>query len=787
VRDDSKRMPIAGYCKFKDQPRIDAEVNNGKALFEVPGQTRTAVLTIRLGDVMREIIVIPHHRPEMLELQARVELPSYLERGVQHQSIEGGRAEFLEGSTVRLEGRVSRALQEIHVSGVDQMVLTSKDTGFSSDVRSADDLTRMSFDWKDIYGLASVEPFTLDVNTIEDKAPGVDVRGVGRAIAILEDEVVTLNIAANDDYGIKDVVMTWDSVGNKEKGIPEIHGEATIAEGSPTNTHVKGDFVFSPITAHIPEDSEVTLVARATDYKPQRKATLSDRFRIFVLNRATHAKLIRDQMEALQARIEDLVRDEEALVEENEALKSQGEKDLADQKSTDELGDNEQSEKRNKESLKGLAKDADNLIREGLRNRDIAEETLREWTEMSEQMKELAQNQMSKAAQSLAKAAQNPGERKKNLEEAIEQEKEIIEQLEKMEKGVNDSIENMLARNFINRLKQAAELQDEISRGLRDILPRTIGMRTEDLEPAEREQVDRLTSRESTNRREAGYIQEDLSGIYNRTRKEIYKTIHEEMLALDMLKSLEELADAIAANVGGQSIRDSDQWKDQFTKWADALSSESGGGGGGGGGGDAQQINLEILIGLLRARQKEEGIREQTRLLENSRDTNRMYRRDARKLSITQYESAAEIARLEIKAAELPPVKALIQKIGGEMMNAGMQLRRPKTGSETVAIETEIIEMLTGACRSCSSDSSSAAMLMAMLGMSPAGGMGMSPGGNPSGGETSGGAETAGGPADGEAGDARKTDRSAGIDPSAFPDEFRDALEGYFNALEKVN
>ena len=91
-----------------------------------------------------------------------------------------------------------------------------------------------------------------------------------------------------------------------------------------------------------------------------------------------------------------------------------------------------------------------------------------------------------------------------------------------------------------------------------------------------------------------------------------------------------------------------------------SVSSSSGGGcsggscggsGGGGGGGEAQEINLEILIGLLRARQTEQDIREQTRLLENSREHNRLYRRDSRKLSIKQYESAAEIAKLEAKAA----------------------------------------------------------------------------------------------------------------------------------------
>ncbi|MFP6905707.1 MAG: hypothetical protein VCG02_10845 [Verrucomicrobiota bacterium] len=788
VSDRSKRMPSFGYCKFKGQPRIENDVNDGKVVFKIPGQTRQGVLSIRLGDVLKEITVIPHHRPELLELQAWVNLPEYIKRTAYNQPIEGGRAEFLEGSSVRFSGRVSRNLAEIHVTGSEEAVLSLRKESFSSETLAADNLERLAFAWKDEYGLSSVEPFELDIATIEDKAPDVDARGISRAIAILEDEVVNMDITATDDYGIKKVYMKWDSEGNRENGIPEIHGSQAIAEGSPTHTQVVGKFSFSPITAHIPEDSVVTLRAYATDYKPNRPASLSDRFRIYVLNRATHAKLIRDQMEAVQARIEDLVRDEEALVEQNEELKQQDEPDLGNQKSGDELGQNEQSEKRNQGTLKELARDTDNLIMEGLRNRDIPAETLREWTEMSEQMKNLVKNQMNEAVQSLGQASRNPGERKENLAAAIEKEKEIIEQLEKMEKEVNDSIENMLAKNFINRLKQAAELQDDISRGLRDILPRTIGLAAKDLQDDEREQIDLIASREGTNRREAGYIQEDLSGFYNRTRKEDYKKIYDEMVELNMLVSLEKLADAIADNVGGQSIRDSERWKGQFTQWADYLSSKAGGGGGGGGGGEAQEINLEILIGLLRARQTEQDIRDQTRLLENSREQNRQYRRDSRKLSIKQYESAAEIAKLEAKAAALPPVKKLIQKVGGEMMNAGMQLRKPVTGSETIAVETEIIELLTAACSSCSGyNSSTAAMLMSMLGMAPGAGLGMSGGGNPSGGEATGEPDGSAGQADGATGEQRGTDRAAGIDPAEFPDEFRDALEGYFNALEGVN
>ena len=132
---------------------------------------------------------------------------------------------------------------------------------------------------------------------------------------------------------------------------------------------------------------------------------------------------------------------------------------------------------------------------------------------------------------------------------------------------------------------------------------------------------------------------------------------------------------------------------DQFAKWAEYLQEQVGGGGGGGGGSpDAEEINFELLIGLLRARQTEEGIREQTRMLEETRVDNRFYPKDAKKLGARQYDLSNDMGRLE-RMADHPKLKELINKTGGEMMNAGMRLRKPKTDAEAGTIETEIIEL----------------------------------------------------------------------------------------------
>ena len=158
----------------------------------------------------------------------------------------------------------------------------------------------------------------------------------------------------------------------------DIGGSMTLAELAET-TSLEAEYTFSPIIEHIPEGSMIVLSAFASDYKPGRKPSESSQFRIYVLNRAQHANLIKDQMEALQARIEDLARDEEALLEQNENLSAQSEEELGREESGKKLQDKKLAEIRNKEQLKQLARESEELITEAIRNRNIPESAIREW------------------------------------------------------------------------------------------------------------------------------------------------------------------------------------------------------------------------------------------------------------------------------------------------------------------------------------------------------------------------------------------------------------------------
>jgi len=220
-------------------------------------------------------------------------------------------------------------------------------------------------------------------------------------------------------------------------------------------------------------------------------------------------------------------------------------------------------------------------------------------------------------------------------------------------------------------------------------------------------------------------------------------------------------------------------WEKQLLAWADMLEAQQQSGGGGeGGGGDPEQVDVETIIELMRLRVQEEAIRENTRVLEKTKKENRRYASDSRRLSERQNDLAKQ-ARPLARRVKSDKVRAFVEKIGGEMMNAGMYLRRPQTDSSTIAIETEIIELIAAALNASSSQSS--AQQSVMMGMA----MGQQEGqGSNAGGTTDRGNLKSAGDAAGPGGEGREIDKAGGFGGGELPTEFRDMIEAYFKGVE---
>ncbi len=765
--------PGTAACQFEDQPEIRAELVSGMAEFNLPGQVSEGDLLIRLGDVRRRIRILPVFRPELVEMVAKIEMPEYLGYSDYEKKIEAGTCEVLDGSTILLEGRASRELRSVlFASGTDEVALEPRGPVFATGVLDPAAMSNCVFRWEDVYGLQTRQPYTVRCIKVEDMAPVVECRGIGRSVAILEDEVIKIEAAANDDFGLRDLRLSWSLSG--EKGETQ---EALLAEGGRKQKDLDGSYLFSPIADAVPEETVVTVFASARDYRPGAKPGISVAHRIYVLSKATHAKLMQDLMERVQTRIEDLARAEKDLQRNNEDLAASEPEDLKSRESAETTRKNEYRERENARKLDDISREMQDLMKELMRNSDIDTEAVKSWAEMIDQMQKLSQNEMSEAVESMRKASSDPSNREENLKDAIAAEQKIIEQLKNSAGKMGKTLEDMMARNFVNRLLQLSQLQGQVGETAKSILPKTVGLSKDDL-PAEIAKL--VTGQEEKQlqiKKEAGYIYDDLGGYFNRTRKPVYDEIRKDMAAKETPEEMQAMRDRIVQNLGVSVIEGSGKWSAQFKEWAEMLSKNSDQEGQDGEPQELSAEDLEVLIELLRLRQGEEQLREQTRVLEERKDGNLNYSSDARKLARKQKELDSATLDLQRKVKN-KKLKQLLEKIDGEMLNAEVHLKRPQTDADTVAIQTEIIELLSMGVNQ-SSGGQMGGMSMMLMQM-----MGMGQGGGSYAGGTTDQDNLAFKGEDSEQEFESRTVDTAGGAVEEWSEEFKDALDAYYRALE---
>ncbi|MBA4387794.1 MAG: hypothetical protein C0404_07425 [Verrucomicrobia bacterium] len=788
--------PANASAQFERQPEIRARIEQGVALLRMPGQTKPGNLRVRTGDALRTIRVIPLFRPELTALRAEVVLPQYLGRKAQLVDITAPAVELVRGSRVRFSGTVNRELGQL------KMEFRAADTNsaplnpevkFAKKVFASAEIDATPFEgcilsWKDIHGLSCAAPREVKVAARDDSAPRSFVEGSSLVLAMLEDEVVDFKVRAEDDFGLKELWVNWMSDTKQTSGAAPITGSVVVSNGAPDKLELSGVYRFSPVLERVPEDTSVVLYSCSVDYLPGRTPSLSHPVRIHVLSRIKHAQMIEDRIRRLQARIEELARSEENRINENQKVREASEQERESAASTKKVAENSAAETADKEDLKRIASGVEDVLKDALRNKDIDPDFLRRWQENSDAIKTAADKSMAQASGELKKAAANAKDRADKLDKAIAHEQTALKAMRDIEKELNRSVEEMAAQSLVNRLKAASAEETKISGAIREILPQVIGIPGDRLKGEQRDKVMGIAVQQDGTGKNVKNIYDDLGGYFRRSGQKKFGEVRDAIAKMDTFEKLAQLSGKIRDNVGGTAIGEAESWSKTFKEWATMLEEAAGGKKGDGGGEGEKEMDeqtKELIIALVRARIAEETFREQTRLLDEKKTLNKSYGSDSVKLSGKQYELAASVRPLERKVKD-QKVRQLLEKVGGEMMNAGMYLRKPQTDSDTIAIETEIIELLSASIASSAGGSGSGAAMARALGAMRGMGAGSAGGGNASPSEgviagvpvagSTGGSETEGG---------KRVDVGNRIDVSLWPEEFKDVLEGYFRAMEE--
>jgi hypothetical protein len=818
LREDSVWKPSQASARIGAQERLHAEVQEGKAVFKFPGQTKEGVVDLRFGDFLKEIAVHPLHRPELKALAAHVQLPDYLGYPGQKLPLHGSAAEFLTGSKVAFEGTISRNIGTGSLGvGDKQHAATANGLSFTTPALPLQELGQaIVLRWTDIHGLSPMQPYHLRIGASKDAEPRVELQGMQeQELAILPHEEIRLTLAASDDYGLREMWVAWTTrrVGEKgeaaqikkadkawleaawsdwvsqsakRKAKPTGPAELPRISGSHTDKELVRPLVWAPAQLGVPQDSVVELTGYALDFFPERAPVSSWKYTIYVLSPEKHAERIRERMDQVLKQLDERIRDEERALEEAKTI-TENKKDLNSERTSDEIRKVEASEKANEEALQKLTEQMAEVMKDALRNKEILHDTLNEWSKIHDTLAEKAAPEMQGAQQQMAQASQSQQQREQQMQKAQEHQQNALNAMREAASKMQTTNENLFARNFYNRLRHAASSELQISDGLKRLAKMTVGLRPDEIAEGDRKEFDGVGSKQETAVKDVDSIQNDMSSFLRRVQNEKYQAVVSEMEDTRVVTELNELTGFIKANLGLKSVGRAKAWGDQLNKWAEMIQSECECKGGGG---EMDPDLMELMIAMVRAAVAQDGIREQTTELDRQKEVNATYTADSAKLGVTQNQLAGTVKEIEENPKfgkfmqEVGPVLGKVRELMAEVSG---DLQKPKTDQETVATQGIVIELLVPPDKKGGKQSQSMAqmqrrMQQMMQQMTRARTAGRN---NAKAASTLAGT-SAEGPAAGRKTDGRTVEKSGGAaNAGDLPEEFRDALQSYFQQVEE--
>ncbi len=383
---------------------LTARQQNGVYQFDVPPLIAPAELQVRVGDWAQQIRVEPMVRPELKSIHASAVLPEYLQRTANEEmEIRGGGISLVEGSKVTLTATATRTLASATVAG---QPVEHSDSTFVSPAVQIDENKELEFAWTDEHQLEGKEPFVLSIVAEQDEPPTLLCEGLPRKKVVLDTEQLRFQVAARDDFGVREVGVTWSGF---ESEIVDVSasGERHLASGGPEKTalDVEGTFTASSLGIS-PQPVEVRVYA--TDYLPDRERVYSSKFLLFVLDAEQHAIWVTEQL-ARWHRQSLEVRDRELrLYETNKQLRDLPPDQLNLAETRRRLESQAAAERANGRRLTSLTRSGEELLRQAARNPEIGVGHLDRWAEMLQILSDISANRMPSVADLLKDGAQAP-------------------------------------------------------------------------------------------------------------------------------------------------------------------------------------------------------------------------------------------------------------------------------------------------------------------------------------------------------------------------------------------
>ncbi len=449
LKEDSPWKPESGEARYANQVPVVATRDEAAYRFQLPPQTTDGYLKLRVGDARRTIPIEPKLRPALTQLTAKVELPVYLQRSEPLvEDVRGGTLSVLKGSTAVLEATATRTLAEATLNGRPQRVegerVTTEPISVVGGVFNPDTLLQLA--WRDRFGLAAREPQVIQLEAREDESPRVSFNKLNNNRVVLSSEVLTFEVQAGDDFGLKRVGLEWEGIGNPIHNPEPTSGEKTVASGTPTTDVMTVAATFSALRENVRPQS-LRLRAFAEDYLPGRERVRSPDLVIHVLTPAEHFKWLVGQMELWMGAAQEVHDKELQLHETNRELRDLPPEALDDPAQRRKLQNQAAAERANAARLESLIQLGTELVQEATKNEEFDPNQLESWAEILKKLEKIAGQRMPSVADLLARAAEAPGQSRGEVPSPASNQQEssspAAERPPSSSKGEPDNLENV--------------------------------------------------------------------------------------------------------------------------------------------------------------------------------------------------------------------------------------------------------------------------------------------------------------------------------------------------------
>jgi hypothetical protein len=791
--------PETATVLLPGKTKLSSSLDDGRYDFKIPPQKENGALALRVGDAREKIILEPLTRPELTSLEAMIRLPDYLRYTEDHVvTVRGGTLAVVEGATATIRGTISRALAGASIDG--EAIRVNQEV-FSTPPFPVPEAITPRFSWIDIHGLESKSPLTLKIKPVADEAPKLFANQVGTKQVYLEDEVLSFDISASDDFGLREVGLEWRAT-EREASVPAAtFGEKPVAAGGPEKVSVQTRGTFSAKREGVaPQTLQVR--AFATDFLPNRARSYSPAFVVRILSAPDHAKWLTEEFSKWFRSAREVYEREQQLHEGNLALRELSPAELDSPDKRRRLQGQAAAESANSRRLDTLTQAGRGLVEEATKNTEFDAARLDSWASKMKSLDQIARERMPAVADLLQQASLAPGgllptntdeggekpspasttpvERK--ITEAISRQKELLAEFARVTDELEEILSSLEASTFVKRLKAAALRQTEIAGSLNDTLDNGFGLSKHRVEQRLRTVAEETAQAEDDQSRFVYHIQTDLEAYFQRKQDIIYKNVLDQMKESSVVSGIRTVGRESLANLSGRSIAAAEFWADTLDRWAEELvAAASGEQAPPGEQGDTKSLPPELVLRLMRALHDQMQLRDETREMENTRPVFApdVYASKVRPLEMAQTDIREGIDEVVLDIEALPQAaehfdreRQLLLAVSDIMRQAHAVLARPDTGTEAIAAQTEAIELLLQSKRNQSGGGGGSPSSSGGNSSSSGGGSHLSDIG-PSGNATFSRDESGGG-----------TEQSTGKSGRELPEEFRRGLDTYFNQLE---